>query len=99
MEPIVGGVGARVDLRDVKVIERIGGTVEDTELIQGLVIPHRASNVNGPHRIEKAKVGLIQFCISPPKTDVSLLNLLLLFIFKEFSLVTIADIPIISKLF
>lgn len=71
MEPIVGGVGARVDLRDVKVIERIGGTVEDTELVQGLIIPHRASNVNGPHRIEKAKVGLIQFCISPPKTDVS----------------------------
>lgn len=71
MEPIPGGVGARVDLRDVKVIERIGGTVEDTELVQGLVIPHRAANVNGPHRIEKAKVGLIQFCISPPKTDVS----------------------------
>lgn len=69
MEPIEGGVGARVDLRDVKVIERIGGTVEDTELVQGLVIPHRAANVNGPHRIEKAKVGLIQFCISPPKTD------------------------------
>lgn len=71
MEPIVGGIGARVDLRDVKVIERIGGTVEDTELVQGLVIPHRAANVSGPHRIEKAKVGLIQFCISPPKTDVS----------------------------
>ncbi|CAH0750219.1 unnamed protein product [Diatraea saccharalis] len=69
MEPNANGVGARVDLRDVKVIERIGGTVEDTELIQGLVIPHRAANVNGPHRIEKAKVGLIQFCISPPKTD------------------------------
>ncbi|KAI8422331.1 hypothetical protein MSG28_006200 [Choristoneura fumiferana] len=69
MEPIPNGIGARVDLRDVKVLERLGGTVEDTELIQGLVIPHRASNVNGPHRIEKAKVGLIQFCISPPKTD------------------------------
>ncbi|XP_039751123.1 T-complex protein 1 subunit delta [Pararge aegeria] len=69
MEPIPGGVGARVDLRDVKVIERIGGTVEDTELVQGLVIPRRPANVNGPSRIEKAKVGLIQFCISPPKTD------------------------------
>ncbi|XP_068632486.1 T-complex protein 1 subunit delta [Battus philenor] len=69
MDPIPGGVGARVDLRDVKVIERIGGTVEDTELVQGLIIPHRSANVNGPHRIEKAKVGLIQFCISPPKTD------------------------------
>ncbi|KAJ2942565.1 hypothetical protein O0L34_g11097 [Tuta absoluta] len=69
MEPIPNGVGARVDLRDVKVIERVGGTVEDTELVQGLVIPHRPANVNGPHRLEKAKVGLIQFCISPPKTD------------------------------
>lgn len=71
MEPIEGSVGARVDLRNVKVIERLGGTVEDTELVQGLVIPHRSANVNGPHRIEKAKIGLIQFCISPPKTDVS----------------------------
>ncbi|XP_023936537.1 T-complex protein 1 subunit delta [Bicyclus anynana] len=69
MEPVEGGVGARVDLRDVKVIERIGGTVEDTELVPGLVIPRRPANVNGPHRIEKARVGLIQFCISPPKTD------------------------------
>lgn len=77
MDLIPNGIGARVDLRDVKVIERIGGTVEDTELIQGLVIAHRASNVNGPHRIEKAKVALIQFCISPPKTDVCFFYLLM----------------------
>lgn len=25
----------------------------------------------GLTRVEKAKIGLIQFCISPPKTDVS----------------------------
>lgn len=71
MEPIPNGVGARVNLRDVKVTERVGGTVEDTELVQGLVISHRSANVSGPHRIEKAKVALIQFCISAPKTDVS----------------------------
>lgn len=89
MEPIPGGVGARVDLRDVKVIERIGGTVEDTELINGLVIAHRASNVNGPHRIEKAKVGLIQFCISPPKTDVSVTQLFSLLSITHFKYCTI----------
>lgn len=55
-------------------ISKLGGTVEDTELIDGLVFTQRAANINGPKRIEKAKIGLIQFCISPPKTDVSLKN-------------------------
>lgn len=69
MEPFTDRVGAKVDLRDVKVIERIGGTVEDTELVRGLVIPHRPANTSGPHRVERPRIGLIQFCISPPKTD------------------------------
>lgn len=50
-------------------IKQLGGTVEDTELIDGIVFTQRAANVNGPKRIEKAKIGFIQFCISPPKTD------------------------------
>ncbi|XP_012288686.1 T-complex protein 1 subunit delta [Orussus abietinus] len=63
------GHEASVDLKDIKVIKKLGGTVEDTELIDGLVFTERCCNVNGPKRIEKAKIGLIQFCISPPKTD------------------------------
>lgn len=48
------------------------GTVEDTELIEGLVLEQKASHyASGMSRVEKAKIGLIQFCISPPKTDVS----------------------------
>ncbi|GJQ82363.1 hypothetical protein Trydic_g432 [Trypoxylus dichotomus] len=58
-----------VNLSDIKVIRQLGGTVEDTELVDGLVFSQRVANVNGPKRIEKAKIGLIQFCISPPKTD------------------------------
>ncbi|XP_058790850.1 T-complex protein 1 subunit delta [Phymastichus coffea] len=58
-----------VDLKDIKVIKKLGGTVEDTELIDGLVFTQKSCNSNGPKRIEKAKIGLIQFCISPPKTD------------------------------
>lgn len=50
-------------------IKQLGGTVEDTQLIEGLVFPQRSANINGPKRVEKAKIGLIQFCISPPKTD------------------------------
>ena len=46
------------------------GTIEDTELVDGLVLNHRISHfAEGVGRIEKAKIGLIQFCISPPKTD------------------------------
>lgn len=58
-----------VSLSDIKVIKQIGGTVEDTQLIEGLVFPQRIANTNGPKRVEKAKIGFIQFCISPPKTD------------------------------
>lgn len=41
--------------------------MEDTELIDGLVFTEKAAgNVK---KIEKAKIGLIQFQVSPPKTD------------------------------
>lgn len=58
-----------VDLNNIKIIKKLGGTVEDTELIEGLIFTQKSCNVNGPRRVEKAKIGLIQFCISPPKTD------------------------------
>lgn len=63
------GRESSVDLNNIKVIKKLGGTVEDTELIEGLIFTQKSCNVNGPKRIEKAKIGLIQFCISPPKTD------------------------------
>ncbi|KAG4066847.1 hypothetical protein HA402_012914 [Bradysia odoriphaga] len=59
----------RVDLKNIKVIRSLGGTIEDTELVDGLVFTQRSAGTNGPKRLEKAKIGLIQFCISPPKTD------------------------------
>ena len=58
-----------VDLRDIKIVKKLGGTLEDTELISGLCLPHRFVNDIGTKKVEKAKIGLIQFCISPPKTD------------------------------
>lgn len=58
-----------VDLRDIKIIQKLGGTLDDTELIDGLVFNQKAAGSGGPTKVEKAKIGLIQFCISPPKTD------------------------------
>lgn len=59
-----------VDLRDIRLLKKLGGTIDDTELIDGLVLDQKSSGYEGPKKIEKAKIGLIQFCISPPKTDV-----------------------------
>jgi chaperonin GroEL (HSP60 family) len=60
-----------VDLKDIKVLKKLGGTVDDTEMINGLVFDNKASHLaGGPTRIENAKIGLIQFQISPPKTDI-----------------------------
>lgn len=59
-----------VDLNDIRIVKKVGGTIDDTELVDGIVLTQRSSKAtNGPTRIEKAKIALIQFCISPPKTD------------------------------
>ncbi|CAL5371989.1 unnamed protein product [Camellia sinensis] len=60
-----------VDLRDVKIVKKLGGTVDDTELIKGLVFDKKVSHsAGGPTRVENAKIAVIQFQISPPKTDI-----------------------------
>eukprot|EP01006_Ploeotia_vitrea_P055975 TRINITY_DN68053_c13_g4_i1.p1 TRINITY_DN68053_c13_g4~~TRINITY_DN68053_c13_g4_i1.p1 ORF type:complete len:537 (+),score=333.46 TRINITY_DN68053_c13_g4_i1:150-1760(+) len=59
-----------VDLTDIRVLKKLGGTVEETELVDGLVFNSAASHAaGGPTRKENVKVGLIQFCLSAPKTD------------------------------
>jgi len=58
-----------VNLKDIKIIKKLGGTVDDTALMEGLVLEQRTSNINGPKRMEKAKIAFIQFQVSPPKTD------------------------------
>ncbi|KAL0483054.1 chaperonin TCP-1 delta subunit [Acrasis kona] len=59
-----------VDLRDIHIVKKLGGLMEDTELVDGLVFSRSASKTaGGPTRIKNAKIALIQFCLSPPKTD------------------------------
>lgn len=59
-----------VDLNDIKLIKKLDGTVEDTELVDGVVFDKRISHIaGGLDRMEKPKIALIQFCLSPPKTD------------------------------
>ncbi|KAI1309096.1 T-complex protein 1 subunit delta [Halotydeus destructor] len=58
-----------VDLKDIKIVRKLGGTLDDSELIEGLCLAHRFVNDFGSKRVEKAKIALIQFQISPPKSD------------------------------
>ena len=60
-----------VDLRNIHVSKKIGGTIDDSELINGLCfVDKKASHfAGGPTRIENAKIGLLQFPISAPKSD------------------------------
>eukprot|EP00003_Mantamonas_plastica_P016476 TRINITY_DN2747_c0_g1_i3.p1 TRINITY_DN2747_c0_g1~~TRINITY_DN2747_c0_g1_i3.p1 ORF type:complete len:491 (-),score=175.93 TRINITY_DN2747_c0_g1_i3:76-1548(-) len=60
-----------VDLSDIRVVKSLGGTIDDSELVEGLVFNQRASKVaGGPSNVKDAKIALIQFHLSPPKTDV-----------------------------
>uniref|UniRef100_A0A8C7QS22 T-complex protein 1 subunit delta n=1 Tax=Oncorhynchus mykiss TaxID=8022 RepID=A0A8C7QS22_ONCMY len=57
-----------VDLHDIHIVKKLGGTIDDCELVDGLVLTQKVVN-SGVSRVEKAKIALIQFCLSPPKTD------------------------------
>jgi T-complex protein 1 subunit delta len=59
-----------VDLRDIRLITQVGGTVDDTELVKGLVLTKGSTKTaGGPSTMTNAKIGLIQYCLSAPKTD------------------------------
>jgi len=59
-----------LDLKNIKVVSKVGGTLDDSEMIDGIVLDQKASkSAGGPTRVEQAKIALIQFQVSPPKTD------------------------------
>ncbi|KAJ3013939.1 UNVERIFIED_CONTAM: T-complex protein 1 subunit delta [Siphonaria sp. JEL0065] len=59
-----------VDLNDIRLVTKVGGTIDDTELVDGLVLTQNViKGGGGPTRMDKAKIGLIQFQLSPPKPD------------------------------
>lgn len=62
-------VDTNVNMKDIKVMKQLGGTVDDIELIDGLLFKQKSAGLGGVTRVEKAKIGLIQFCVSPPKTN------------------------------
>jgi T-complex protein 1 subunit delta len=60
-----------VDLKDISVSCKLGGTIDDSEIVDGLCFVNKKAShfAGGPTRIENAKIGLIQFPLSAPKSD------------------------------
>ncbi|KIL69833.1 hypothetical protein M378DRAFT_21164 [Amanita muscaria Koide BX008] len=60
-----------VDLRDIRIVKRVGGTIEDTQLVEGVVLNQNVVvSAGGPTRMEKAKIAIVQFQLSAPKPDI-----------------------------
>lgn len=69
---LITPTSANVDLRDIRIVKKVGGTIEDTELVEGVVLNQNViTTAGGPTRMEKAKIALVQFQLSAPKPDVS----------------------------
>ena len=61
--------GYRVDLDDVKVEKKAGGSLRDTKLIKGIVLDKEVVHGGMPKRIEKAKIALINSALEIEKTE------------------------------
>ena len=45
----------RVDLRDVKVVTKLGGTVDDSEMVDGMIFDHKPSKVSSYNPVQHAE--------------------------------------------
>ena len=61
----------QVDLRDIHIVKQLGGTIDDSELVDGLVFTKPSdTSMLGVKCVKNAKIGLVQFHLSAPKTDI-----------------------------
>lgn len=59
------------NLNNIKIIKKLGGIIEQTELLDGVGIDYPVvKSFGGPIKVKNAKIALIQFCLSPPTTDI-----------------------------
>src|SRR5687768_3274143 len=61
--------GFRLDIDDVKVEKKAGGSIRDTNLIKGIVLDKEVVHGGMPKRVEKAKIALINSALEIEKTE------------------------------
>ena len=63
--------GYSVDLDNLKVEKKSGGSIQDTTLINGIVLDKEVVHSGMPTKIEKAKIALVNAALEVEKTEVS----------------------------
>jgi archaeal chaperonin len=63
--------GYRVDLDDIKVEKKAGGSMRDTKLIKGIVLDKEVVHAGMPKKIENAKIAIINSALEIEKTEMS----------------------------
>ena len=63
--------GYKVDLDDIKVEKKAGGSMRDTKLIRGIVLDKEVVHAGMPKKIESAKIALINSALEIEKTEMS----------------------------
>jgi thermosome len=61
--------GFRMDVDDIKVEKKAGGSIRDTKMIKGIVLDKEVVHSGMPKRIEKAKIALINAALEIEKTE------------------------------
>jgi thermosome len=61
----------RVDLDNIKVEKKAGGSMHDTKLIKGIVLDKEVVHAGMPKRIEAAKIALVNSALEIEKTEMS----------------------------
>jgi thermosome len=61
--------GYSVDIDDVKVEKKAGGSLRDTKLIKGIVLDKEVVHGGMPKRVEKAKIALVNSALEIEKTE------------------------------
>lgn len=62
--------GYVVDIDNVQVVKKQGGSMEDTEMIEGIIIDKEPVNPQMPKKIENAKIALIDAPLEIKKTEI-----------------------------
>ena len=60
-----------MDLDNIKVEKKAGGSIKDTKLIKGIVLDKEVVHSGMPKRIENAKIALVNSALEIEKTEMS----------------------------
>jgi thermosome len=66
-----GNDGLKIDLDNIKVEKKAGGSMRDTALIKGIVLDKEVVHAGMPKRIEGAKIALLNSALEIEKTEMS----------------------------